>query len=357
MNQMMRFHVNMNPIHETRERIAPGDLAGIDLNLVVAFDALAYERSVTLAAQRVGITQSAMSHALRRLRALLGDPLLVRGQSGMVLTPRAELLAVPVRSSLVTLGRALSGPARFEPASAVRAFRIATPDLFDVLAIPALLERVRVESPSVDLSIVPIDPRRLPALLETGDVDAAVVPRFESFAGAQPVPVPVAAGLVRKVLFRDDYTCLIRADHPALRGSGGKRKRAAKPMSVETYAALSHLAVSPGGDGRGLIDSELAQRGLTRRIALRIPAFYTALEMVRRSDLILTAPSALARFIPADGSVAAFPPPIPVPAHTLNLMWHERFTQDPGHAWLREVTTEVSRVAMNAENSRLPKRR
>ena len=117
MNQMMRFHVAMNAIHAA-ERIAPGALAGIDLNLIVAFDALAHERSVTLAAQRIGVTQSAMSHALRRLRVLLGDPLLVRGQSGMVLTPRAELLAIPVRSGLVTLGRALSGPLRFEPGSA-----------------------------------------------------------------------------------------------------------------------------------------------------------------------------------------------------------------------------------------------
>jgi DNA-binding transcriptional LysR family regulator len=341
----------MSSIHIGSERIAPGDLAGIDLNLVVAFDALAHERSVTLAAQRIGVTQSAMSHALRRLRALLDDPLLVRGQSGMVLTPRAELLAVPIRSGLVTLGRALSGPARFEPASAQRAFRIASPDLFDVLVIPALLEHVRAEAPGVDLSIVPIDARRLPVLLETGDVDVAIVPRFEQLAGAQPVAVPSAQGLVRRVLFRDDYTCLIRADHPALREARAHKRAAKKPlaMSIETYAALSHLAVSPGGDGRGLIDRALEQHGLTRRIALRIPAFYSALELVRRSDLILTAPSTLARFVPADGSVAAFPPPVSVPAHTLNLTWHERFTQDPGHTWLREVLTEVSRVAMHGE--------
>ncbi|HET6337257.1 MAG TPA: LysR family transcriptional regulator [Polyangiales bacterium] len=338
----------MNAIHAA-ERIAPGALAGIDLNLVVAFDALAHDRSVTLAAQRIGVTQSAMSHALRRLRVLLGDPLLVRGQSGMVLTPRAELLAIPVRSGLVTLGRALSGPLRFEPGSARRAFRIATPDLFDVLVIPALLERVRVEAPGVDLSVVPIDPRRLPALLETGDVDASIVPRFEQVS-AQPLPLQESPGLVRRVLFRDDYSCLIRADHVALRGGREKRKRGAKAprLSIEAYAALNHLSVSPGGDGRGVIDRALEQHGLTRRIALRIPAFYTALEMVRRSDLILTAPSALARFVPEDGSVVAFPPPISVPSHTLNLTWHERFTQDPGHVWLRELVTEVSREEMRA---------
>jgi DNA-binding transcriptional LysR family regulator len=339
----------MNSVH-VAERIAPGALAGIDLNLVVAFDALAHERSVTLAAQRIGVTQSAMSHALRRLRVLLGDQLLVRGQSGMVLTPRAELLAIPVRSGLVTLGRALSGPLRFEPGTARRAFRLATPDLFDVLVIPALLERVRVEAPNVDLSIVPIDPRRLPALLETGDVDASIVPRFEQ-TSAQPLPLQESPGLVRRVLFRDDYSCLIRADHVALRGGREKRKRGAKSprLSIEAYAALNHLSVSPGGDGRGIIDRALEQHGLTRRIALRIPAFYTALEMVRRSDLILTAPSALARFVPSDGSVVAFPPPVSVPSHTLNLTWHERFTQDPGHVWLRELVTDVSREEMRRD--------
>lgn len=341
MNPMLMFHMDMNAVHEASlERIAPGALAGIDLNLIVAFDALAHERSVTLAAQRIGITQSAMSHALRRLRSLTGDPLLVRGQSGMVLTPRAEQLAIPVRSGLVTLGRALSGPV-FEPRAARRAFRIATPDLFDIVVIPTLLERVRREAPGVDLAIVPLDPRRLPVLLETGDVDAAIVPRFEQLA-VQPIALHDTPGLVRRVLFRDEYTCLMRADHPALRRG---KKRAAK-LTLEAYAALDHLAVSPGGDGRGIIDRELDKHGLMRRIALRIPAFYTALEMVRRSDLILTAPATLARFAPADGSVASFGPPVSIPKHALNLMWHERFTQDLGQKWLRELVTQVSRELM-----------
>jgi DNA-binding transcriptional LysR family regulator len=154
--------------------------------------------------------------------------------------------------------------------------------------------------------------------------------------------VAPAPGLVRRTLFRDDYSCLLRADHAALRG----KRRKPKPLTIEAYAALSHLAVSPGGDGRGIIDRALEQRGLSRRIALRIPAFYTALEMVRRSDLILTAPTALARFAPADGSVASFAPPVDIPSHMLNLTWHERFTGDAGHSWLRDVVTEVSRRAM-----------
>jgi DNA-binding transcriptional LysR family regulator len=336
---MMQFHTIMSSVHDGPERIAPGDLANIDLNLIVAFDALAHERNVTAAARRIGVTQSAMSHALRRLRELFGDPLLVRGRSGMVLTPRAEQLAVPVRSGLVTLGRALSGPGRFEPATARRAFRIATPDLYDVLVVPVLLERVRAQAPGIDLSVVPNDRRRLLDRLETGEVDAAVLPRFEPPEHAQE---PNAAGLVRRLLFRDQHACLIRADHPAL---SSLRKR--KALSLESYAALSHLVVS-AGDGPG-IDRILEQSGLKRRVALRIAAFYTALELVRRSDLILTAPTALARFAPKDGSVISFPPPFSLPGHSLNLTWHERFTQDPGHAWFREIVVEASRFAMHGD--------
>lgn len=167
----------MNHIHT--DQAAPEQLASVDLNLVVAFDALARERSVTRAAQRVGVTQSAMSHALRRLRDLLGDELLVRGRSGMVLTPRADALVVPLRSGLVTLGRALSEPSEFDPAGARRAFCIASPDLFDVLVIPPLLERIGKEAPGVDIRVIPIDERRLPEQLETGEVDVAITPLIE----------------------------------------------------------------------------------------------------------------------------------------------------------------------------------
>ena len=118
------------------------DLHRIDLNLLVALDALTRERSVTKAAERAGVTQSAMSHTLRRLRELFDDPLLVRGRGGMVLTPRAEALTVPLRSGLVSLARTLAEPEAFDPAHASRTFRIVSPDLFDALVLPTLLQRL-----------------------------------------------------------------------------------------------------------------------------------------------------------------------------------------------------------------------
>jgi len=320
---------------------SPERLSAVDLNLLVAFDALARERNVTRAAHRVGVTQSAMSHALRRLRDLFDDPLLVRGQGGMALTPRAEALVVPLRSGLVTLGRALAQPAGFDPATAARTFTLATVDLFDVLVIPALLARVRAEAPSVDLAVTPTGDRRLADQLETGEVDAAIMPRVDADEPARAGDSDDGGpGLLRRRLFRDGFTCLLRADHPALAGARGRRATA---LSLAAYAGLSHVLVSPTGAGPGLVDRALARHGLARRIALRIPHFWSALAIIARSDLVLTAPTALARFVAGDRAIAAVPPPLRLPAHDVHLVWHARFTSDPGHRWLRERVAAVAR--------------
>jgi DNA-binding transcriptional LysR family regulator len=327
----------MNSVHGELER-----LVGVDLNLLVAFDALARERHVTRAATRLGVTQSAMSHALNRLRSTLNDPLLVRGRGGMMLTPRAEALVVPLRAGLASLGRALSDPARFEPKHARRSFRIASPDLFDVLAIPHLLERVRREAPGVDVVIQPLAERGLLEQLETGELDVAVVPRVDRPRGAEPEVAPV--GLLQRRLFRDRFLCLLRADHPALsparRGRGAKGT--ASKLSLTAFTELSHVLVSPSGEGPGFVDQLLAERGLRRRVALRIPHFYSALAIVARSDLVVTAPNALGYLARADLGITAVECPLPLPKHSVNLVWHERYSKDPAHGWLRQHVIDLA---------------
>jgi DNA-binding transcriptional LysR family regulator len=334
---MMRCNATMNAAHEASGAASgsPEQLARVDLNLLVAFDALARELSVTRAAQRVGVTQSAMSHSLRRLRELMNDPLLVRGQSGMRLTPRAEALEVPLRSGLVTLGRALEQLSAFTPATARRSFCIASPDLFDVLVVPPLLERVRALAPGIDISIVPTNTPQLALRLETGDIDFAVVPRVDQSRNAPPQPSP--QGLVQKTLFRDRYACLLRADHAVL-----AKKRS---LSLEQYVRLSHVLVAPRGDGLGQVDEALAERAMSRRIVLRMPHFFAALAIVARSDLVLTAPTVLAALGDPHLPVVSIPPPLPLPEHSVNLLWHERFTNDAAHLWLRELLGEVAREA------------
>jgi len=327
------------------ELALPERLARLDLNLLVAFEALAREQNVTRAAQRLGVTQSAMSHALRRLRELLDDPVLVRGSGGMVLTARAEALVVPLRGGLVSIDRALAGGVAFDPLTARRTFRLSSPDLFDVLAIPLLLERLRTAAPGVDVVVAVLDERRRAASLETGEVDLVVSPQVDETKGA--AGELDGAGFLRRVLVRDGFSCFLRGDHPALgtkRGrAAAKGKKAAPPaLSVEAYAGLSHAIVSPRGEGPSFVDGLLAKQGLSRRVALRVPHFFSALAIVEKSDLVLTAPSALVRLLSPSSPVVAIAPPLRLPRHALHMIWHERFSNDPGHAWLRQVLFDVS---------------
>lgn len=342
MNQTKALHICMHDVHSSGEPAGPEQLARVDLNLLVAFDALARERNVTRAAARTGVTQSAMSHALGRLRDMLGDPLLVRGRGGMMLTPRAEALVVPLRAGLTSLGRALAEPPVFDPATARRAFRLASPDLFDVLAIPSMLERVRREAPGVDVIVAPLVERGLLEKLEAGELDVAIVPSVDGVGEGAPMAAP--AGLLQCRLFRDRFLCLLRADHPVLKvRSNGRTKRRAAPLSLQDFAQLSHVLVSPSGEGPGFVDQLLAAQGLRRRVALRIPHFYSALAIVARSDLVITAPNALGYLAPAELGVVAVECPLALPRHSVNLVWHERYSKDAGHTWLRQVLIELAR--------------
>ncbi len=308
------------------------ELHRIDVNLLVALDALTRERSVTKAAQRAGVTQSAMSHTLRRLRELFDDPLLVRGRGGMVLTPRAEALSLPLRSGLMSLARTLAEPAVFTPGDAIRAFRIVSPDLFNDLVLPSLLRRFGDEAPGVDLAVVPV-PKRLADALETGEVDLAIHPVL---LDAEPFDLgtDVDTELQRRTLFRDSFRCFLRQDHPALAGN--------KRLSLRAYTGLRHVLVSPSGEGPGVVDRILNDRDLGRRIALRVPSFSSALTILAQSDLVLTAPHSLLQCANA-ASLACVGTPVQMPDHAITMLWHRRFSEEPAHRWLRELMVDVTR--------------
>ena len=248
----------------------------------------------------------------------------------MVLTPRAEALAVPLRSGLLSLARALAEPPLFEPEQASRTFRLVSPDLFDALVLPTLLQRLGHEAPGIDLAVVPT-PRRLADSLETGEVDLAIYPVLlapEPFElGTQ-----VDAELQRQTLFKDSFRCFLRAGHPALAGHR---------LTLKAYTKLSHVLVSPGGEGPGVVDRVLEASGRKRRIALRVPQFASALEVIAQSDLVLTAPSSLAK-CSAAANLLCHSAPVDIPEHAITMMWHPRFTEDPAHRWLRELMVDVT---------------
>ncbi len=329
----------MSPVHGRRGR-APAsppkvsqppppsppdaDLTGINLNLVVALDALLTEANVTRAAERVGVTQSAMSHSLRQLRELLGDALLIRGRSGMVRTPRAEQLAAPLHRGLLELRRALSNEPVFEPRTTRRHFTLATGDYFAATLLPELLAVLDREAPHVDLVVRHIFPDQVTSLMESGDVDLCVAAFPDS-----------TLSLRRQKLYTEDFVCIVREGHPATR----------KGLDLETYLRLPHVLISPRGEGAGLVDTALARLGRSRRIALRLPYFLSAPLVVVRSDHVLTAPRRLVETFAGGGwPLQVFTVPVPLDTFDVLQIWHERFDGDPAHRWLRGVVARAAGV-------------
>jgi DNA-binding transcriptional LysR family regulator len=311
----------MQPIH----------LSQIDVNLLVGLDTLLRERSVTAAARRLGLSQSAMSHQLRRLRELFDDPLLVGGRGGMVTTPLAETLEGPIRRALLDLGRAIRGELSFDPATAERTFTVATKDSVELLGLPPLLELLSREAPGIRVHGRPIGPSTFNALQE-GDVDLVIGPDVEAARG---LPFP---GLRCRVLVRGGHACVMRKGHPVLakaRREGG--------LTLERYLALRHVHVHvPGANEGSIVDDALAARGLAREVVARVGYSVSGLFAVAASDLVVTLPLGVVEPLAAMLSLELLEPPLPLPDNLLVMTWHERFEEDPANKWLRGAVVRVN---------------
>lgn len=313
-------------------RSVHGDLRGLDLNLLPVLDALLGERHVTRAAHRLGLSQPATSHALARLRALLGDPLLVRGPGGLVATPRALALAPQVREALEASARVLAGPVAFVPAEARRTFHIAASDYAELVLLPALIARLRRVAPGVELWSHPVPADAADALAD-GRVDLCVVP--ERGAGWP-------AGVYQRALFAETFTCVVRADHPA----AGRR------LTLNRFCELDHLLVAPRGTPGSYVDDALAAVGRRRRVAVAVPHFLVVPHIVAATDLVATLATRVARQLAAPLALAVLPPPVEVAGFTMALLWHERAQRDPAHRWLREQVQAVARDGTRASADR-----
>lgn len=299
------------------------DLKGLDLNLLRVLDAALETRHVTRAARRLGMSQSALSHAMSRLREALGDELLVRGPGGLVPTARAEAMAVPLRAALTSLSETLSAPTPFEPAASTRTFRIAAADYAQFVLLPPLLARVQAEAPGVCVWVTPVPAGdALPAALASGEIDLAI--GVTATMGAAP-------GLFERALFEERFVCLVRADHPTV----------GETLTLEQYVALPHAFIAPRGRAGGAVDTALAERGLSRNIAVAVPHFLTMPHVIAASDLIVTLAARVAHAFAAMMPLRILPPPLPLPPFRIGATWHERHQRDPGHAWLRERLASV----------------
>ncbi len=294
-------------------------LSSIDLNLLVVLRALLRERHVTRAASAVGLSQSATSHALARLRELCDDPLLVRAGKALELTPRAARLLPSLERGLSDLQAVVSAEPAFEPASARRVFTLAMADYGIAVLLTPLLRELEHAAPNVDLSVVSFP--NLAEMLEAGSVDLALVSK-EQFSG------PFST----QDLFKDGFMCMVRSDHPSVKAK----------LSLDTYASLRHVLVAPSGTPGSIVDTELARLGVTRRITARVSSFLVAPLVVAETDFIATLPARLARTQAQRYGVRLVPPPLRLPEFTLAMAWHPRLEHDPAQRWLRAFVARVS---------------
>jgi DNA-binding transcriptional LysR family regulator len=298
-------------------------ISGLDLKLVPALEALLRRRNVTHAAAELGLSQPAMSRALARLRDLQGDPLLVRGPGGYVLTPRAQALQPRLANVLSQLG-AVFHPQVFDPFEERRTLTLAGADVHTIMLMPGVAARLAREAPGVNLRVESYGPGTADRVL-MGDVDLA-------FALAT---TPLSPGAYSEVVAKDRLAVVMRRDHPA----------ANRVWSMADYGLYPHAAVTLVGDGQSDMDALLAASGVKRRIALATPHFLAALATVSATDMVTTMSAALAgRMAPAFG-LRLQTPPFAETALEMTLVSSHIRASDPFLAWFRDLVRQVAQEA------------
>lgn len=296
------------------------DFKAIDLNLLVVFDAMLAQRSVTRAGEAVGLSQPAMSAAVARLRTLFDDPLFVRSGPEMKPTPRALELGAPVRRVIETVRSEILQRSGFDPATTDRTFTILTPDIGEINFLPRLLARFAQEAPSAHLRTI-AKPRPAAAeALEAGAAELAV----GYFPDLQK------PGFFQQKLFDNPHVCIVRRDHP----------RVGPRLTLKEYLAASHAVVRP--DGREhVFEQFIQQRGLQRRVAVELSHFMSLLPVIEGSDLIATVPRDLADIASRYAEVRIVEAPLKSPVIAVHQFWHRRVHKDAANVWLRGVAQSL----------------
>lgn len=288
------------------------DIKSLDLNLLKALDALLETRSVTRAADKLGLTQPAVSGTLTRLREAFGDPLFIRTQRGILPTPRAESLATPLRATLSEIQKLLAGET-FDPGRASMTITIAATDYAQKAILLPLMAVLRLEAPGIRISVRPVDLHQLAQQMENGLIDIALI-----------TPEMAQDTMRSRKLFDEQYACVLRCDHPA----------ATEEMDIDRLCRLEHGIMSHDGSSfRGATDEALARHGRSRRVVVSVPSFMVLIDLVRHSDIMALLP---ARLVADCADLHVCEPPLTIPGFTKILAWHERLQHDPAHSWIRE---------------------
>jgi DNA-binding transcriptional LysR family regulator len=296
------------------------NMSRIDLNLLVVLEAIYAQGGVSRAADKLNLTQPAISHALARLRELFDDPLFVRDGRGLAPTPLTRNLIEPLRRSLSSLGAVLDSAGRFDPRETQAQFTLAMRNPAEVMVLPRLVRRIAAAAPLIDLRIVQLRRRMIEPALAAGTLDLAI-----------DVPLPASEQVRRQRLGADRLVVVARSRHPQIRPG----------FTLATYLAQSHVMVTSRRRGPGLEDVALSQRDLRRRIRLRCRSHVAAFRVVSDSDLVLTMGERYARMLNADVRNRILPLPIDAPTLDSYLYWHASADNDAANRWLRGLVSEA----------------
>jgi DNA-binding transcriptional LysR family regulator len=296
------------------------ELSDIDLNQLVLFQQLMVERRVSKVAEKLGLTQPAVSNTLAKLRRQFGDDLFVRTPSGMMPTPFAEQLAEPIGYALGMIHSGLNQHSRFDPASAKRAVTIAMTDIGEIVFLPELVEHLRRVAPGVSLSTVRTTATNLRDDMEAGKVDLAI----------GPLP-QLKAGFFQRRLFRQRYVCLFR------RGHALDRRR----LSLSDFKAAEHLVIVSAGTGHGKVDELIRRAGVERSVRLTVPHFVSVGHLLQRTDMVATVTERLAESLAEPFALSYRPHPVELPEVAINVFWHAKVHRSPAHQWLRGVVFDL----------------
>jgi DNA-binding transcriptional LysR family regulator len=307
-------------------------LSALDLNLLRVLDVLMQERRVATAAQRLQLSQPAVSNALGRLRKALGDELLTRAPNGMEPTPFAKSLHATLQPALAAIEQSLQVKAAFAPARSVWQARIAMTDIGEIVFLPALLAHAQEAAPGLSLETLRDSQAKssnsaggITTSMAEGKVDLAI--------GWLP---DVTEGLYQRKLFTQRYVCIAREGHPLLTGKKPK-------LTLEKFLQAEHIAIRAEGTGHTKADETLqgmGKAGQQRKVKLRVPSFLSVPQIVSQTDLMATVPQKLAEQCAAAFKLQVQPHPVSMPAFELKMFWHRRVHTDPANQWLRALVVE-----------------
>jgi DNA-binding transcriptional LysR family regulator len=294
-------------------------MAKFDMELLSVFEAIYDSGSITRAAANLGIAQPTVSIALAKLRAHFGDALFTRTSKGMEPTPHAQSIIADVRAALAALHNALRYQKAFDPADSDREFRIGMTDISEIVLLPTLLNHLKQTAPGIRIDAVTISPDT-PAQLESGELDLAVgfLPHLE-------------AGFYQQKLFDQNFVCLVASGHP----------RIGATVSRKAFLAEGHVLVKTSGTGHSIVEKTMREKGMERRIVLRVPSFLGVARIVAQTDCIATVPERFGSAMTQQERIRIIAPPLRLPNFSVKQHWHLRFHEDAANVWLRRMMAEL----------------